>query len=76
MGSTATTSAGQASSLAAALPYAPAGVHLAIVDPGVGTPRRAVAVRVAEGDRVLVGPDNGLLWPAVERLGGASRRPT
>lgn len=57
--------------LAAALPYAPEGVHLAVVDPGVGTPRRAVAVRVAEGDRVLVGPDNGLLWPAAERLGGA-----
>jgi hypothetical protein len=57
--------------LAAALPYAPAGVHLAIVDPGVGTPRRAVAVRVAEDERVLVGPDNGLLGPAIERLGGA-----
>jgi S-adenosylmethionine hydrolase len=54
-----------------ALPYAPAGVHLAIVDPGVGSPRRAVAVRVADSDRVLVGPDNGLLWPAIERLGGA-----
>jgi S-adenosylmethionine hydrolase len=57
--------------LAAALPYAPAGVHLAVVDPGVGTPRRAVAVRVADGDRLLVGPDNGLLWPAAERFGGA-----
>jgi S-adenosylmethionine hydrolase len=53
-----------------ALPYAPEGVHLAVVDPGVGTPRRAVAVRTAEGDRILVGPDNGLLWPALERLGG------
>jgi S-adenosyl-L-methionine hydrolase (adenosine-forming) len=57
--------------LAAALPYAPAGVHLAVVDPGVGTPRRAVAVRVAEEERVLVGPDNGVLWPAIERLAGA-----
>jgi S-adenosyl-L-methionine hydrolase (adenosine-forming) len=57
--------------LAAALPFAPAGVHLAIVDPGVGSPRRAVAVRVADESRILVGPDNGLLWPAIERLGGA-----
>jgi hypothetical protein len=56
--------------LANAVPYAPDGVHLAIVDPGVGTPRRAVALRVADGERVLVGPDNGLLWPAAERLGG------
>jgi S-adenosylmethionine hydrolase len=57
--------------LAASLPYTPAGVHLAVVDPGVGTPRRALALRVADDDRVLVGPDNGLLWPAAERLGGA-----
>ena len=57
--------------LASAVPYAPPGVHLAVVDPGVGSPRRAVAIRAAEDDRVLVGPDNGLLWPAVERLGGA-----
>jgi S-adenosyl-L-methionine hydrolase (adenosine-forming) len=56
--------------LANALPYAPAGIHLAVVDPGVGSPRRAVAVRAANEDRVLVGPDNGLLWPAIERLGG------
>jgi S-adenosylmethionine hydrolase len=58
--------------LANALPYTPAGVHLAVVDPGVGSPRRAVAVRAATEDRVLVGPDNGLLWPAVERLGGGT----
>lgn len=57
--------------LAKALPYTPPGVHLAVVDPGVGSPRRAVALRVAQDDRILVGPDNGLLWPAVERLGGA-----
>ena len=56
--------------LANALPFAPPGVHLAVVDPEVGTERRAVAIRVADEDRVLVGPDNGLLWPAVERLGG------
>ncbi len=59
--------------LANALPYAPAGVHLAVVDPGVGSPRRAVAVRVATDDRILVGPDNGLLWPAIERFGGAEQ---
>ena len=53
-----------------ALPYAPDGVHLAVVDPGVGTARRAIAVRVVAADRILVGPDNGLLWPAVERFGG------
>lgn len=56
--------------LANALPYAPAGIHLAVVDPGVGSPRRAVAVRTATEDRILVGPDNGLLWPAADRLGG------
>jgi S-adenosyl-L-methionine hydrolase (adenosine-forming) len=59
-----------AAALANALPYAAPGVHLAVVDPEVGTERRAVAVRVADDDRVLVGPDNGLLWPAVERFGG------
>ncbi|MGH3013086.1 MAG: SAM hydrolase/SAM-dependent halogenase family protein, partial [Gaiellaceae bacterium] len=57
--------------LADALPYAPPGVHLAVVDPGVGTARRALAVRVRDADRVLVGPDNGLLWPAIEGFGGA-----
>ena len=43
-----------------ALPYMPAGVHLAVVDPGVGGGRRAVALRLTDG-RLLVGPDNGLL---------------
>jgi S-adenosyl-L-methionine hydrolase (adenosine-forming) len=57
--------------LANALPYTPPGVHLAVVDPGVGSPRRAMAVRAAPDDRILVGPDNGLLWPAIGRLGGA-----
>jgi S-adenosylmethionine hydrolase len=56
--------------LAAALPHMPIGVHLAVVDPGVGTGRRAVAIKVARSD-ILVGPDNGLLSPAAERLGGA-----
>lgn len=48
--------------------YMPVGVHLAVVDPGVGGERRAVAVRTADG-RVFVGPDNGLLTQAVEALG-------
>jgi S-adenosylmethionine hydrolase len=56
--------------LVRALPYAPAGVHLAVVDPEVGARRRAVALRTAEDDRLLVGPDNGLLMPAAERFGG------
>jgi S-adenosyl-L-methionine hydrolase (adenosine-forming) len=55
--------------LANVLPYMPAGVHLAVVDPGVGGSRRALALRDAEG-RLHVGPDNGLLLPAVERFGG------
>ena len=54
-----------------ALPYCPPGVHLAVVDPDVGGERLAVAVRTAEDDRILVGPDNGLLSLAVERFGGA-----
>ncbi|MFC4906188.1 SAM hydrolase/SAM-dependent halogenase family protein [Actinomadura gamaensis] len=54
-----------------ALPYLPVGVHVGIVDPGVGTPRRPVAVATGRGD-VLVGPDNGLLVPAAEALGGVT----
>lgn len=60
-------------SLAAALPHCAPGVHLAVVDPGVGTARRAVAVAAGDEGRILVGPDNGLLGPSLERLGGASR---
>ena len=58
--------------LADAVPFAPLGVHLAIVDPGVGGPRRAVAVRTAGEGHLLVGPDNGLLPPAIDALGGAA----
>jgi S-adenosylmethionine hydrolase len=59
-----------AMALRSALPFMPAGVHMAVVDPGVGSEsRRAVALRTAAG-RLLVGPDNGLLAPAAERLGG------
>jgi len=53
-----------------ALPFAAPGVHLAVVDPEVGAERRAVALRTAEEDRLLVGPDNGLLWLAAQRFGG------
>ena len=58
--------------LARALPFAPAGVHLAVVDPGSAARRRAVALRTAAEDRLLVGPDNGLLIPAAERFGGVA----
>ena len=51
------------------LPYMPKGVHVAVVDPQVGTERRAVGLRTADG-RLLVGPDNGLLSLAWERCGG------
>ena len=57
--------------LGTALPFMPTGVHLGVVDPGVGTQRRPVALRVARGD-VLVGPDNGLFMLGAEALGGVS----
>jgi len=55
-----------------ALPYLPIGAHMAVVDPGVGTPRRPIAIETARGD-TLVGPDNGLLTPGADRLGGIVR---
>jgi len=55
--------------LANTTPYMPMGVHLAVVDPGVGSARRPLALRSGDG-RLFVGPDNGLLVPAAERLGG------
>ena len=55
--------------LTIALPWMPVGVHVAVVDPGVGTARRPIAIRTTRGD-VLIGPDNGLLVPAAEALGG------
>jgi S-adenosylmethionine hydrolase len=57
--------------LAGALVYMPVGVHLAVVDPGVGTERKILVVKSVRGD-LLVGPDNGLLMPAAERTGGVS----
>lgn len=50
------------------LPFMPEGVHLAVVDPGVGGSRRAVALRTADG-RTFVGPDNGLLMLAADEVG-------
>jgi S-adenosyl-L-methionine hydrolase (adenosine-forming) len=53
------------------LPYMPVGVHLAVIDPGVGSHRRPLALRSGDG-RFLVGPDNGLLLPAADSLGGVA----
>ncbi len=55
--------------LALLVPYLPAGVHVAVVDPGVGTERRAIAARA--GDQFFVAPDNGLVSWALEAAGGA-----
>jgi S-adenosylmethionine hydrolase len=57
--------------LAQTVPYLPAGVHVAVIDPGVGTSRRAIAVEA--GDRVFVGPDNGVLSWAAHGVGGPRR---
>ena len=61
-----------AATLVFALPHMPIGVHVAVVDPGVGTERLGIALEVRRGD-ILVGPDNGLLMPAAEKLGGIVR---
>jgi S-adenosyl-L-methionine hydrolase (adenosine-forming) len=52
--------------------FPPGSIHVAVVDPGVGSARRALAVLSKRGD-LLVGPDNGLLMPAAQRLGGVER---
>ena len=57
--------------LAQTVGYLPPAVHVGVVDPGVGTSRRAIAVQA--GHSILVGPDNGLLSWAISALGGASR---
>lgn len=57
--------------LAQTVPHLPISVHVAVVDPGVGTGRRAVVIEAARG--VLIGPDNGLLLPAAQALGGVVR---
>jgi len=58
--------------LARAAAYLNPGIVLAVVDPGVGSARKAVAVEVGDGSTILVGPDNGLLAPAVALVGGAT----
>ncbi len=57
--------------LVRAIQYLPDGIVLAIVDPGVGTDRRAVAIETES--MIFIGPDNGLLAPAVAMVGGAQR---
>jgi S-adenosylmethionine hydrolase len=63
---------GGALTLARSVQYLCPGVVLAVVDPGVGTDRRAVAIEVGGGQSYLVGPDNGLLASAVGLVGGAT----
>ncbi len=55
-----------------ALPFLPVGAHVCVVDPGVGTARRPIAIETGRGD-FLVGPDNGSLLPGAERVGGIVR---
>jgi S-adenosylmethionine hydrolase len=57
--------------LAQTIAHFPPAVHVGVVDPGVGTARRAIAVQA--GGSVLIGPDNGLLSWAFGALGGAER---
>jgi len=57
--------------LARCIPYVPQGVILAVIDPGVGSTRRGVAISVAGGTGIFVGPDNGLLPGAIRLAGGA-----
>ena len=59
--------------LARAANYLCPGVVVAVVDPGVGTSRRPVVIEVGDGASYLIGPDNGLLAPAVGLVGGATR---
>ena len=59
--------------LARAIQYVPAGIVIAVVDPGVGSSRRAIAIEVAGGQGILLGPDNGLLTSAAAMAGGAER---
>jgi S-adenosyl-L-methionine hydrolase (adenosine-forming) len=57
--------------LAQTVPHLPPAVHVAVVDPGVGTARRGLAILTPAG--ILVGPDNGLLPEAAGALGGIIR---
>jgi len=59
--------------LARSISYVPSGIVLASVDLGIGSVRRCVAIEVADGEGVIIGPDNGVLAPAVAMAGGAGR---
>ena len=59
--------------LARAAQYMLPGVILAVVDPGVGSERRAIAIEINDGEWVFVGPDNGLLAPAIAMVGEVTR---
>jgi hypothetical protein len=50
----------------------PVGIHVCVVDPGVGTERKGIIILTKRGD-YLVGPDNGVLIPAAKRLGGIKK---
>lgn len=63
---------GASLTLARSVQYLCPGVVLGVVDPGVGTERRAVAIEVGDGQSFLVGPDNGMLAAAVGLVGGAT----
>ncbi len=65
---------GASLALSRSVQYVAPGIVLAVVDPGVGTSRRAIAAEVGEdGEGVLIGPDNGLLGPAALMCGGVTR---
>ncbi|MFH2106300.1 MAG: SAM-dependent chlorinase/fluorinase [Candidatus Micrarchaeota archaeon] len=55
-----------------AVKYLPIGFHVCVVDPGVGTKRKAIIIKTRRGD-YLIGPDNGVMVPAAELLGGIER---
>ena len=54
------------------LKYFPPAIHVGVVDPGVGSSRRAIVIETANTS-LLVGPDNGLLLPPANELGGIKR---
>ena len=55
-----------------AVKYLPVGCHVCVVDPGVGTKRKAIIIRTKRGD-YLIGPDNGVMLPAAQILGGIEK---
>ena len=59
--------------LARCIQYVPRGIVIGVVDPGVGTQRKAIALEIAGGEGILLGPDNGLLAPAAGMVGGVDR---